>query len=99
MKEIPMIAFVWWMLIGLGAGLLARLLVPGPQPMGWLYTMLLGMVGSIIGGFIASSLFGYPPDDTRIHADGLFIATGGAMLLLVIALNLNRTSRSPGPRL
>lgn len=94
-----MMAFVWWMLIGLAAGLLARLLVPGPQPMGLLYTMILGMVGSVIGGFLASSVFGYPPDDTRIHADGLFIATGGAMLLLVIAMNLNRTTRHPDPRL
>ena len=43
-----MFAFMWWMLIGLVAGLLARLLVPWRQPMGLMMTILLGM-GGIIG--------------------------------------------------
>lgn len=93
-----MAAFIWWMLIGLCAGLLARLLIPGRQPMGWIVTMLLGMAGSVVGGLIASQIFGYPPDDPRIHMDGLFIATGGAMLLLVIYLNFSRVDRGD-PRL
>lgn len=93
-----MAAFVWWMIIGLCAGLLARLLVPGRQPMGWIVTMVLGMVGSLVGGFIASQVFGYAPDDPRIHMDGLFIATGGAMLLLVLYINFSGVNRS-NPRL
>lgn len=94
-----MFAFIWWMVIGLVAGLLARLLVPGRQPMGLVITMLLGMAGSLIGGFLSSAIFGYGPQDTNIHAGGLFIATGGAMLLLVIYANLNRPSGPVGPRL
>lgn len=87
-----MFAFMWWMIIGLVAGLFARLLVPGRQPMGFIVTMLLGMVGSLVGGFISSAVFGYGPQDTNIHAGGLFISVGGAMLLLVIAANFNRPS-------
>ena len=93
-----MAAFLWWMMIGLGAGLLARLLVPGRQPMGLIITMLLGMAGSVVGGFLASQIFGYSTNDPRIHMDGLFIATGGAMLLLVIYLNFSRVDRGD-PRL
>ena len=87
-----MFAFIWWMVIGLVAGLLARLFVPGRQPMGIFMTMLLGMAGSLIGGFLSSVVFGYGPQDTTIHAGGLFIATGGAMVLLIIAVNMNRPS-------
>jgi len=82
-----------WMAIGLVAGLLARLLVPGRQPMGLLFTMILGMVGSLLGGFLSNAIFGYGPNDPNIHAGGLFLATGGAMLLLVIFANFNRPTR------
>lgn len=92
-RSLAMLAFMWWMVIGLVAGLLARVLVPGRQPMGFLLTMLLGMAGSLVGGFISSAVFGYSPGDPNIHAGGLFLATGGAMLLLVIYLSVNRSSR------
>lgn len=88
-----MSGLISWMVIGIVAGLLARLFVPGRQPMGFIVTMLLGMAGSVVGGYIASAAFGYGPGDPRIHAGGLFIATGGAMLLLVIYINMNRTGR------
>jgi uncharacterized membrane protein YeaQ/YmgE (transglycosylase-associated protein family) len=97
--EFEMVAFLWWIIIGLAAGLLARLLVPGPQPMGLIYTTVLGMVGALVGGFLSSQLFGYSPNDPRIHAEGLFIATGGAMLLLVIFANISRRPGSQNPRI
>ena len=46
------------MLCGLIVGFIARLLVPGPQPMGLLMTMLLGIVGAIVGGLIYSFIRG-----------------------------------------
>ena len=85
--------FISWMAIGLLAGLLARALVPGEQPMGWFVTMFLGMVGSLVGGFISSQVFGYRIGDPDVHAGGLFIATGGAMLVLIIYINMNRSTR------
>ena len=88
-----MLAFMWWMVIGLVAGLFARLLVPGRQPMGFIVTMLLGMAGSLVGGFISSAVFGYAPTDPNVHTGGVLLSTGGAMLLLVIYLNMNRSGR------
>ena len=43
---------IWWLLVGLIAGAIARLLVPGRDPMGWVATLVLGLVGSVIGGLI-----------------------------------------------
>ncbi|HEY0981981.1 MULTISPECIES: GlsB/YeaQ/YmgE family stress response membrane protein [unclassified Schlesneria] len=90
--------FISWMVIGLVAGLLARALVPGEQPMGLFFTMILGMVGSIVGGFISSAVFNYRVGDPEVHAGGLFIATGGAMLMLIIYLSMTRGNRGITPR-
>ncbi|MGH2492134.1 MAG: GlsB/YeaQ/YmgE family stress response membrane protein [Candidatus Limnocylindria bacterium] len=46
-----------WLLAGLIVGFLARVLVPGPDPMGWIGTIVLGIVGSLVGGFLANLLF------------------------------------------
>lgn len=91
--------FISWMVIGLVAGLLARALVPGEQPMGWVVTMILGMLGSLVGGFISSAVFGYRIGDPEVHAGGLFIATGGAMLLLIIYISMNRGNRRINSRI
>jgi uncharacterized membrane protein YeaQ/YmgE (transglycosylase-associated protein family) len=79
-----MLGFVWWLLIGLVAGLLARLLVPGPQPMGWLMTIVLGLVGSVVGGFIFTLLSGTDPRDSGFHVGGLILSTIGAVIVLGI---------------
>ena len=55
-----MVGFVIWLLvIGLIAGFIARALVPGRDPMGLLATILLGVVGSFVGGFLGRALFGH----------------------------------------
>lgn len=46
-------ALIGWMVLGLIAGAIGRLLVPGRQPIGLLMTMLLGVAGSYVGGFVA----------------------------------------------
>jgi uncharacterized membrane protein YeaQ/YmgE (transglycosylase-associated protein family) len=81
-----MLAFMWWLLIGLVAGGLARLLVPGKQPMSWLATMVLGLIGSLVGGFISSLVFGYRADDPGFHAGGLVMSTIGAVIALAVYL-------------
>lgn len=48
--------FLGWLVIGLVAGALARLLVPGRDPMGLLATLVLGLVGSVLGGLVARAL-------------------------------------------
>ena len=77
-----MLAFFWWLIIGLVAGGLARLLIPGRQPMGLLMTMLLGLAGSVVGGLISSMIFGYNPADPGFHTGGLIMSTVGAVILL-----------------
>ena len=67
-----------WLLVGLLAGALARLLVPGRDPMGLLATLVLGLAGSIVGGFLAAAVFG---DDNGV---GLFGSTIGAVVILVV---------------
>ena len=64
-----------WIAIGLLAGALARLIVPGRDPMGWVGTLLLGLAGSLVGGLLAGLLFN---DD----AVGLVGSTAGAVIVL-----------------
>ncbi len=81
-----MFSFMWWLIVGLVAGALARLFVPGRQPMGLLMTMILGLVGSVIGGFISSLIFGYDPTDPGFHTGGIIMSTIGAVIALAIYL-------------
>jgi uncharacterized membrane protein YeaQ/YmgE (transglycosylase-associated protein family) len=84
------LAFLWWLIIGLVAGALARFLMPGRQPMGWLLTMVLGLVGSMVGGFISTLIFGTDPTDPGFHAAGLVMSTVGAVIVLGIYIALTR---------
>lgn len=79
-----MLGFLWWLIIGLVAGGLARLLLPGKQPMGLIMTMILGLVGSVVGGLIASAIFGTNPADPGFHTGGLIMSTLGALIVLGI---------------
>jgi uncharacterized membrane protein YeaQ/YmgE (transglycosylase-associated protein family) len=76
-----MFSFLWWLIIGLIAGALARFIMPGKDPMGLLATVLLGIVGSIIGGLVGSFIW---RSDTGFHAGGLFLSLLGAIFALWI---------------
>lgn len=75
-------SLLWLLLIGLIAGALARLLVPGDDPMPWWQTILLGVVGSFIGGFIGS-LFG-DGDILDLETSGILLSVVGAVIALLI---------------
>jgi uncharacterized membrane protein YeaQ/YmgE (transglycosylase-associated protein family) len=80
----PMLGFILYLLVvGLIAGFLARLLVPGRDPMSIGATLLLGVVGSFIGGFIGWALFGTDFEDGAFQAAGLFGSIIGAVLALL----------------
>ncbi|MGC3969118.1 MAG: GlsB/YeaQ/YmgE family stress response membrane protein [Pirellulales bacterium] len=81
---------IGWLLVGLFAGLLGRLLVPGRQPMGIFKTMGLGLLGSLLGGFISSALFGTDPTDPGFHPAGLLMSTVGAVILLAGYISYKR---------
>ncbi|HEX9436458.1 MAG TPA: GlsB/YeaQ/YmgE family stress response membrane protein [Candidatus Limnocylindria bacterium] len=68
-----------FLIMGLIAGFIARALMPGPDPMGWVGTMVLGVVGSLVGGTLAALLFGGTLD---INAAGLIGSIIGALIVL-----------------
>ena len=54
-----MLAIIGWIVFGLIAGLIAKAIMPGKDPGGFIITTLLGIVGAVIGGFVGRMLFGY----------------------------------------
>lgn len=72
--------FIWMIIVGLVAGLLARAIKPGNDSMGWIMTIILGIAGALVGGFIGSMI--------GVNADGGFIGLAfsviGAIVLLFI---------------
>ena len=70
-----------FLVVGLIAGFIARALVPGPDPMGWVGTMILGIIGSFVGGTLAALLFGGTLD---ISAAGLVGSIIGSIIVLLI---------------
>ncbi|HKE58705.1 MAG TPA: GlsB/YeaQ/YmgE family stress response membrane protein [Pyrinomonadaceae bacterium] len=77
-----MFSFIWWLIIGLVAGALARLIMPGKDSMGILATMLLGIAGSIVGGLVSWALWG--SNGGGFQTGGLLLSILGAILLLFI---------------
>jgi uncharacterized membrane protein YeaQ/YmgE (transglycosylase-associated protein family) len=72
------------LLIGLVAGFIARALVPGPDPMGVGGTLLLGVVGSFVGGFLGYVLFGKDPGEGALQASGIIGSIIGAIIVLLL---------------
>jgi uncharacterized membrane protein YeaQ/YmgE (transglycosylase-associated protein family) len=71
-------------LIGIVAGYLARLLVPGPDPMTFWQTVLLGIVGSFVGGFLGYLIFNVDLEDGVLQPAGIIGSVLGAILALVV---------------
>ena len=72
-----------FVLFGLVVGFLARAILPGRQSMGLIMTAVLGMVGSLLGGFLGSMVSG--DDVMRVHSAGLIGSILGALLVLALA--------------
>lgn len=81
-------------IIGLIAGALARLLVPGRDPIGIPGTILLGIVGSFIGGFLGYVLFHKDGDEGVIQPSGIIGSVIGAVIALLIYRHFAGTGRS-----
>jgi uncharacterized membrane protein YeaQ/YmgE (transglycosylase-associated protein family) len=80
-----MIGFIVTLLVvGLIAGALARLLVPGKQPMSILSTMVLGVVGSFVGGFLGYVLFHKDAAEGFFQPAGLIGSVLGAIIVLLV---------------
>jgi uncharacterized membrane protein YeaQ/YmgE (transglycosylase-associated protein family) len=75
-----------WLLIGAVAGGLAKLIMPGRDPGGCLVTILLGIAGALLMGFIGNALGWY----SRGQAGGFIAATIGALIILFVYRLLRR---------
>jgi uncharacterized membrane protein YeaQ/YmgE (transglycosylase-associated protein family) len=75
---------IYLLIVGVLAGYLARLLVPGPDPMGFGATLLLGIVGSFVGGFLGYVIFNEDLDQGALQASGIIGSIIGAIIALLI---------------
>jgi uncharacterized membrane protein YeaQ/YmgE (transglycosylase-associated protein family) len=75
-----MFGLLGWILFGLIAGVIAKLLMPGRDPGGFIVTILLGIAGALLGGFVGRALGFYQEGESA----GFFMAILGAILLLAI---------------
>jgi uncharacterized membrane protein YeaQ/YmgE (transglycosylase-associated protein family) len=75
-------ALIAFVLFGFVVGLVARALMPGPQPMGFIMTAVLGMAGSVLGGFV-TKVFTHEPV-AELRGAGLLGSLIGALVLLAI---------------
>jgi len=71
-----------WIVFGLVAGVIAKLIVPGKDPGGFIVTILLGVAGAIVGGWVGTAA-GFTPV-SGFNLGGMVVAVLGAVLLLLI---------------
>jgi len=70
-----------WIVVGLIVGVIARFIVPGPDPLGWIGTIVLGSVGSFVGGFLANLIF---TGQASVQPAGWIGSIVGAVIVLLI---------------
>jgi uncharacterized membrane protein YeaQ/YmgE (transglycosylase-associated protein family) len=75
------IAFI---ILGLLAGAIAKALLPGDDPGGFIITALIGIAGALVGGFLAGALFGADPMDEFFDISSWLTAIVGSIILLLI---------------
>jgi uncharacterized membrane protein YeaQ/YmgE (transglycosylase-associated protein family) len=74
---------IWYIIVGFIVGLIARALLPGADSMGLLMTTIVGIIGSIVGGFIGH-LFSKPSPDAKFHPAGIIMSIVGAIIVLIV---------------
>lgn len=86
-------SFLAWIVVGIIAGFLAKMIMPGyrSEPGGFLGTMLLGIVGAILGGWGANAFFN-EPGATGINLWSILVSTIGACLLIAVGRLFQRAS-------
>ena len=82
-------SLIGWVLFGLIVGVVAKLIMPGPDPGGMIVTILLGIVGALIGGFIGRMLGWYGEGDPV----GFIMAVIGAIVVLFGYRKISSTSQ------
>ncbi|MFD4878571.1 GlsB/YeaQ/YmgE family stress response membrane protein [Streptomyces sp. NPDC058420] len=73
-----------WIIIGLLAGAIAKLLMPGKDPGGIIVTMLIGIVGGLLGGWLGKVIFGVDSIDGFFDLSTWIAAIAGSLILLIV---------------
>ena len=76
------VGIISWIVIGLIAGILGKLIMPGRDPGGFLLTIVIGMIGALVGGFVVQLLGG--AGLTGFNLWSILVATLGAIILLAL---------------
>ncbi|KRF09144.1 hypothetical protein ASH00_05705 [Arthrobacter sp. Soil782] len=84
--------FLAFLLLGLIAGAIAKLILPGKQAGGWIMTLILGVIGALLGGFLGNLLFDVGVNEFFSISSWL-LAIGGAIIVLLVygAITKNRS--------
>ena len=84
---------IGWLIMGVIVGAIARLLLPGRDPMGCLMTAVLGIVGSIVGGLVGRLIFGAPKGEGYFTPSPSWILSiiGAIIVLLIWRMMSKRT--------
>jgi uncharacterized membrane protein YeaQ/YmgE (transglycosylase-associated protein family) len=85
--------FLAFLLLGLIAGAIAKLILPGKQGGGWIVTLLLGVVGALLGGWLGSVLFNAPLEEFWSLQTWLLAIGGSIIVLLIYGLIVGRGDR------
>ncbi len=83
---------IGWIVLGLLAGAIAKAILPGKQGGGWIITLILGVVGALLGGFLGSALFNIGLE-TFWSIQTWLLAIGGAIIVLLIYGMFTRKGR------
>ena len=84
---------IGWIILGLAAGAIAKAILPGTQGGGWIITLVLGVVGALLGGFIGSAIFGIGLENFWSLQTWIVAIVGAIVVLLIYGL-VTRGSRS-----
>ena len=86
-----MFGILGWILFGLIVGVIAKLLMPGKDPGGFIITILLGIAGAVIGGYAGRALGLYREGESA----GILMSIVGAIVLLAIYRMMTRSRTAP----
>ena len=85
--------FIAFLVLGLIAGAIAKLILPGRQGGGWIITLILGVIGALLGGFIGNAIFGVGLEEF-FSIQIWLVAIAGALVVLVIYGAITGRSKS-----
>ena len=82
--SVDVMSIIGWIILGLIAGAIAKAILPGEQGGGWVVTIIIGIIGAILGGFLASALFDVNVNDSFWSLTTWLSAIIGAIIVLAI---------------